>query len=233
MSSDSNAATLKNIHSARGEFYLFLSRMFGNSPSGESYRMLSEMSAGLQEFKDNTDNADIINGKDGIVAFLNKRGSLKGDELAEFDFETARHYTTMFCLTTSIPTDESIYTSPEHREKLDSYDKMKALFRKYGVKKTDRLSENEDFISYEFIFMSKLAFDCAEFIDTNNSDDYKKYLKEQYLFHINHLDKWIYEFFSRTVNFGIENENLYKYIAVLASGFIAEDKATLKELSAE
>jgi TorA maturation chaperone TorD len=136
----------------------------------------------------------------------------------------------MFCLTKSIPLDESFYTSPEHRERGDSYDEMKVLFNKYGIKKIANIPENEDFVSYEFLFMSKLAYRCSELAGRGEFERYEAYLKEQRDFHINHFDKWIFDFFKRIYGFGIQGETLYKNLALLAQGFINEDKPALEAL---
>ncbi len=230
---DNEAGMLKNIHSARGEFYAFLSRLFSNVPDDELYQMLADMSPKLKMLAESSDSREIKTGADGIIAFIERRNSLSGKALSAFDVERSRHYTTMLCLTKSIPTDESIYTSPEHRERGDSYDKVIALYKRYGFGKTTKIPENEDFVGYELLFMSKLAYDCAEFIEADKTEEYKKWLKAQYDFHVNHFDKWIYDFYNTVINYGIEGELLYKYFAHLARGFSREDKATLEEMLAE
>jgi TorA maturation chaperone TorD len=221
---------LCGIHSARGEFYSFLCRLFGNVPDAEAYQMLSEMSAKLSGLIGDTDNEDMINAEEELRNFLETRNSLSGEDLSAFELEVLRNYTTMFCLTKSIPTDESFYTSPEHRERGNSYDEMNDLFKKYGIKKVSSIPENEDFVSYEFLFMSKLAYRCAEYIEAGENGKYKECLKGQFDFHTNHFDKWIFDFFKRVSGFGIQGETLYKNLARLAEGFITEDKSALKEL---
>lgn len=223
---------LKNIHSGRGEIYAFLCRAFGGVPGG-IYGTLSQISPKLETIAANTDNKDIVKGAEGIIKFLEIKKSLSGTELEDFETETLRNYTAIFCLPKSVPTDESIYVSYEHRERMEPYDKMKTLFRKYNIQKTNKISENEDFISYELILMSRLAYDCADFIETGDEASYKSYLEEQYAFHKEHFDKWLAGFCGRVINFGIEDEKLYVYLAHFARGFVAEDKAVLKDLLAE
>ena len=222
--------TLKNIHSARGEFYAFFSRLFSNVPNNELYQMLSDISPKLKSLAGNTENMEIKTGAEGIIDFLEKRNALSGVSLSDFDLERARHYTAMFCMPKSIPTDESVYTSPEHMERQNSHDQVIALFKKYNMWKTNKFTENEDFIGYELLFLSKLAYDCAEFIKAGKADDYRERLQAQYDFHINHTDKWLYDFYNTVINYGIEDEILYKYFANLARGFMREDKLTLSEM---
>jgi TorA maturation chaperone TorD len=226
---DNLAAKLKEIHSARGEFYAFLSRVFSNVPDDNMYQMLNEISQKLQMLAEESDNENIRAGTEGITDFLKKRNSLSSQELPEFDLDRARHYTTLLCLKTSVPADESIYTSFDHMERSGSYDELLELFGKYKMRKAD-IPENEDFIGYELLFMSKLAYDCAKFIVNDEADTYNERLKAQYNFHLEHMDKWIYDFFTAIIRFGIEDEILYKFCACFALGFIQEDKIALEEL---
>lgn len=226
-----NKKELIELHSARGEMYAFLGRVYANVPNDEFYQMLKKIYNKLEILVEQTDNEKLTSGVKGLKEFLDKRSSLKGEELASFDLETLRHYTTLFGLTTSIPTDESIYTSVEHRERMEAYDKMINLFKYYGYKKRQDISENEDFISYELLFMSHLAYSSSELVKKGDEETYEKYFKGQLSFHNNHFDKWVYEFFKRVEEKDIENERLYKYLAQISSGFIHEDKELLEELN--
>lgn len=226
-----NKKELIELHSARGEMYAFLGRVYANVPNDEFYQMLKKIYNKLEILVEQTDNEKLTSGVKGLKEFLDKRSSLKGEELTSFDLETLRHYTTLFGLTTSIPTDESIYTSVEHRERMDAYDKMINLFKYYGYKKRQDISENEDFISYELLFMSHLAYSSSELVKKGDDETYQKYFKGQVSFHNNHFDKWVYEFFKRVEEKDIENERLYKYLAQISSGFIHEDKLLLEELN--
>lgn len=226
-----NKKELIELHSARGEMYAFLGRVYANVPNDEFYQMLKKIYNKLEILVKQTDNEKLTSGVKGLKEFLDKRSSLKGEELASFDLETLRHYTTLFGLTTSIPTDESIYTSVEHRERMDAYDKMINLFKYYGYKKRQDISENEDFISYELLFMSHLAYSLSELIKKDDKETSEKYFQGQISFHNNHFDKWVYEFFKRVEEKDIENERLYKYLAQISSGFIYEDKLLLEELN--
>ena len=226
-----NKKELIELHSARGEMYAFLGRVYANVPNDEFYQMLKKIYSKLEILVEQTDNEKLTSGVKGLKEFLEKRSSLKGEELTSFDLDTLRHYTTLFGLTTSIPTDESIYTSVEHRERMDAYDKMINLFKYYGYKKRQDISENEDFISYELLFMSHLAYSSSELVKKGDDETYEKYFKGQLSFHNNHFDKWVYEFFKRVEEKDIENERLYKYLAQISSGFIHEDKLLLEELN--
>ena len=226
-----NKKELIELHSAREEMYDFLGREYADVANDEFYQMLKKIYNKLEILVEQTDNEKLTSGVKGLKEFLEKRSSLKGEELASFDLETLRHYTTLFALTTSIPTDESIYTSVEHRERMEAYDKMINLFKYYGYKKRQDISENEDFISYELLFMSHLAYSSSELVKKGDEETYEKYFKGQLSFHNNHFDKWVYEFFKRVEEKDIENERLYKYLAQISSGFIHEDKELLEELN--
>lgn len=226
---DNSTDMLNKVHSGRGEIYAFLCRAFGGIPT-DIYGILSEIAVKLELIVANTDNKDIIQGTEGIIKFLETRKALSGKELSDFDAKVLRNYTSIFCLPQSVPADESIYTSIEHTERQEPYNRMKVLFKKYNIKKNKKISENEDFISYELVFMSKLAFDCADFIKNDDKKAYDSYLNEQYDFHKEHFDKWLGNFFGKVTNFGIENDSFYKYLALFARGFVAEDKMVLHDL---
>lgn len=233
MSADSSVETLKKVHSARSELYAFLSRVFSNVPDNEMYQILADISPKLKMLSEDTDDEDIKTGAEGVADFLEKRNSLADQELFDFDLERSRHYTTLFCLPkASIPSDESNYTAFNHESRDKSYNQMLELFGKYKMTKAN-IPENEDFIGYELLFMSKLAYDCVEFIERSEMDNYHDRLRTQYHFHVEHLDKWAYDFFGRVINFGLEDEILYKFFACFAAQFLKEDKIVLEELLAE
>ena len=228
--SSENKEALKNIHLARGEVYSFFARVFANVPDDEFYTMTSVMGEKLVALGEETGNGDIKSGTTQLLGFLSERNSLSGKERNDFDVETARGYTFLFCLPKSIPVDESHYTSDEHRERDKSWVDMVRLFDRYGMQKTKRISENEDFISYELLFMAKLSNDLADCIENGDDAKYGELLQAQYDFHINHFDKWIGSFFGNVINSTIETRKFYGPLARIAFGFITEDKAALKEL---
>jgi TorA maturation chaperone TorD len=221
---------LRTVHSARDEFYSFLCRVFGSIPDKEFYRILSEMPAKLGDFIASSGNQDMLDAEKGIKSFLDERSALSGRELLDFELEVLGNYTAMFRLTKSIPMDESFYTSPECREKGKAYEEMIALFRRYGIRKIGKIPENEDFVSYEFLFMSKLACSCSKFAGSGKFDKYEVCLKEQVDFHTNHFDRWIYHFFELVIASGIGSEKIYKHLARLGRGFLKEDKLALTAL---
>lgn len=225
-----NKEALKNIHLARGEMYSFLSRVFANVPDDDFYTMATAVNKKLLLLGIETDNGDIKSGTEELQAYLKERSKLKGKELSDFDVLAARAFTFLFCLPKSIPVDESNYTSPEHRERDTSWVDMVNLFARYGVQKTKRISENEDFISYELLFMAKLSYDLSECIEKGEEERYAELLKAQYDFHINHFDKWMPSFLGNVINSTIETKKFYSSLARIAFGYINEDKVALREL---
>lgn len=221
---------LKNIHLARGEMYSFFARVFSNVPDDDFYAMAQVMSKKLLLLGEETGNGDIQSGAEEFASYLEERSKLEGKELSEFDVSAARSYTFLFCLPKSIPVDESNYTSGEHRERDESWADMVRLFDRYGMQKTKRISENEDFISYELLFMAKLSNDLSECIEKGEDSRYIELVQAQSDFHKYHFDKWIPSFFGNVINSKVETKKFYSSLARIAYGYIQEDKAALKEL---
>ena len=64
-----------------------------------------------------------------------------------------------------------------------------------------------------------------------NKDEYYNLILEQFNFHKNHFDKWIYHFYDKLIEQKIIESKLYRYIAEFSKGFIREDKLLLEELN--
>lgn len=219
------------IHYSRGGVYKFCGKCFIGIPDGETYKRINNFLPGLSEMVSVTDNKDIIEGAAGLKKFIETRNKMKEKELAEYDLETLRKYTSMFCVKGSVQTDESYYTSTKQLLMQESRDEMLKLLHKYGFNLTEDVREYEDHISVELAFMSALAFNSADALQNGNIDLYTDLLNEQYNFHETHFKKWTDKFFDQIINSPIPDELLFTSIAKFTKGFIAEDEALLAELT--
>lgn len=223
-----NNKKLNEINTARGSIYLFLHNCILNLPDDNFYTMLNAMIKQLSEIYTLTDNKNIIAGYDGIKKFIEHRKTTTGSELDTLNLGISREYTTYFCLPSIAPQEESYYTSEDHMLHQKANDDVMKLFNKYGFAIDSQVNLDYDNVCMEFAFMSKLSFLTAE-----EKDEIKIYdlVKEQYDFHINHFDKWIYTYLDKIISINMIESRLYKYIALFSKGFIEEDKLLLEELN--
>lgn len=222
-------SSLKNeIHSARGSIYLFLRNCLYDMPNETFYKMMEDMLSQLSQIVNESENADMKNGYNGMLQFINIRKNLSGKELDELNLHISREYTSCLCLPGIAQQEESYYISEDHILKQESNDDMIKLFHKYGFALSADLQADYDNVCIELAFMSKLAYMSAE---TEDETEYSKLILEQLDFHKNHFDKWIYHFYDKLIEQKIIESKLYKYIAEFSKGFIHEDKLLLEELN--
>ncbi len=222
-------SSLKNeIHSARGSIYLFLRNCLYDMPNETFYKMMEDMLSQLSQIVNESENADMKNGYNGMLQFINIRKNLSGKELDELNLHISREYTSCLCLPGTAQQEESYYISEDHILKQESNDDMIKLFHKYGFALSAELQADYDNVCIELAFMSKLAYMSA---DTEDDNEYSKLILEQLDFHKNHFDKWIYHFYNKLIEQKIIESKLYKYIAEFSKGFIHEDKLLLEELN--
>lgn len=222
-------SSLKNeLHSARGSIYLFLRNCLYDMPNETFYKMMEDMLSQLSQIVNESENADMKNGYNGMLQFINIRKNLSGKELDELNLHISREYTSCLCLPGTAQQEESYYISEDHILKQESNDDMIKLFHKYGFALSAELQADYDNVCIELAFMSKLAYMSA---DTEDDNEYSKLILEQLDFHKNHFDKWIYHFYDKLIEQKIIESKLYKYIAEFSKGFIHEDKLLLEELN--
>lgn len=222
-------SSLKNeIHSARGSIYLFLRNCLYDMPNETFYKMMEEMLSQLSQIVNESENADMKNGYNGMLQFMNTMKALSGKELDDLNLHISREYTSCLCLPGTAQQEESYYISEDHILRQESNDDMIKLFHKYGFALSAELQADYDNVCIELAFMSKLAYMSA---DTEDDNEYSKLILEQLDFHKNHFDKWIYHFYNKLIEQKIIESKLYKYIAEFSKGFIHEDKLLLEELN--
>lgn len=222
-------SSLKNdIHLARGGVYLFLRNCLYNMPDETFYKMIEDMLLQLDKIANESKNADMQEGYDGMAGFINARKKISGKDLDDLNLHINREYTACLCLPGTAQQEESYYVSEDHILKQESNDDMIKLFYKYGFAVSDKIQADYDNVCMELAFMSKLAYMSAK---AENEEEYKNLLLEQLNFHTNHFDKWIYKFYNKLIEQKIIESKLYKYIAEFSKGFIHEDKLLLEELS--
>lgn len=219
---------LKNeVHLSRGNIYLFLKNCLSDIPSVAFYEMIENMLHQLENIVQGSDNIDMQEGYQGMLDFITERNKLSSNELDELDLYISREYTSCLCIPGIAPQEESYYISEEHILKQESNDDMIKLFYRYGFALSENIQADYDNVCIELTFISRLAYMSA---DTTDEEEYKNLMLEQLNFHINHFDKWIYQFYNKIIEQKVIVSKLYKYIAMFSKGFIQEDKLLLQDL---
>jgi TorA maturation chaperone TorD len=216
---------LKTIHQGRDVVFNIFSRVFIDVPGGSLDEMLKATAVYFQEMSEDTDNLDMVRGAELLREFF-------ASEDEESVLNRNRDYTRLYVLGKgSVPIYESVYTSPEHMMKQDSWADVKALYFKNFFKRTDDEHTSEDHISMELQFMGLLSKRLAELTENGDFDSAKDVLKVQLDFYDNHIFKWIPLFCDLTIG---KQPNtctpFYPAFAMLLKGFITEDRAFLESL---
>ncbi len=221
---------LADVHSVRSQVYDFLYKVFVSYPAAKGfYENLENAMSMLDVLCKNTENEEMKQGINGLSEFLTELNAMKGDEKDEALLKVQQDHAMLLCLETSVYADESYYTSNDKKFKQESYDKIMQIYDKYGFALNDNINESEEHVSIELAFMSKLADMSMEALKNDDNETYLDLINEQYNFHVNHFDAWIYDFVDNIIKFPID-ERIYKNVTRFMNGFLIEDKEFLKEI---
>jgi len=217
---------LKYAHKARGEVYTFFDKFFRLLPDEEFFNMAERNLPYLKEISEGAENEDMREGAARLEDFFTKKAGLDEKDRAEYLLEALRQYTSLFCLTDSVPMTESYYTTPTGHSMGDAYGEVRKIMRKYGFSRADDVREYDDHISVESAFMAKLASASADMLEKNDIEGYGKLVEEQAAFHENHFDKWV-DVFVGVVLAHPAAEVVFKAMAKFLRGYLKEDKQLL------
>jgi len=220
---------LRSVHRARSEVYGFFEKFFRLLPDEEFYGMVEQNLPRLKEIGEGGENEDMREGVAKLEDFFTQKAALDEKAQAEYLLEALRRYTSLFCLTDSVPATESSYTSPTGNSMDDAYSEMKQLMRKYGFQRSEDAREYEDHISMESAFMAKLASMSADMLAEGGIDKYKLLTDEQLAFHKNHFDRWISDFVGVVLAYPVP-EQVFKAMSRFLRGYLSEDKKLLSEI---
>ncbi|MDR2401645.1 MAG: molecular chaperone TorD family protein [Deferribacteraceae bacterium] len=215
-----------DVHAGRDALYNSFSRFFLFGPDEAMYDMLSHVLSSIEVIVEERDGA-FEDAFAKVKALLSERKELSGEDLAEYDLEILRNYTRVLCLTDSVPTTESYYTSVEKLNMQDARDEVLAIYRKYRMPKNTAHNENEDFISVELAFLSFMASRTAELLRNGDEEKADEYVNVQSEFIKKHLNRWVAQFVGGFKKYK-EGERLYYPLGVLLLTFLREDALFLE-----
>lgn len=217
-------SNIKEIHKNRGTIYMFLYNMYIKQPDKEYYNMICDILPLLQDLSSSSISNNFTKGVEGITLFCNHFSSVSENEKKDLQLKLQQEYTYIMCIPGTLHLEESFYTSQDRLLMQKSYDEVEEILKKYHLKLPNTINEYLDHLSIEMALMGKLSFMNAE-----SYNDYSL-LQEQYNFHINHFDKWVYNALDISKNNVVQNSLFYKYLFLFTQGFLAADKEILNDL---
>jgi TorA maturation chaperone TorD len=213
------------VHEGRDALYNSFSRFFIFGPDDAMFETAFHVASSLELIIEEPDDA-FRDALDKVNSLLSERKKLSAEDLAAYDLEILRNYTRVLCLTDSVPTTESYYTSVEKLNMQEARDEVLALYRKYKMPKDTKHNENEDFISVELAFLSFMANRTAESFRNGEGEKADEYISVQAEFIEKHLNRWVGRFVNGFKKYK-ESERFYYPLGVLLLNFLREDKLFL------
>ncbi len=213
-------------HEGREVIYSCLSRLFMEPPSGTACDMLKTLISGMADMAGGS--AETAEGLEGIKRVMEERDKTSGEKRKEYDLDLLRCYTRIFCLTDSVPTSESYYTSVDKLVMQESRDDALRLYKNAGFSMDIDSNEPEDHIGCELMFMSYLSKAAKKAAASGDFRRLADVLEFQKNFIDGHLLNWLDKFVGRVSSYECAG-SLYGSIGKLTLGYIKEDRAFLGE----
>ncbi|MDR2868987.1 MAG: hypothetical protein LBV04_00895 [Deferribacteraceae bacterium] len=114
---------LQDIHAGREVLYSLFYRVFIMTPESDLYTMLAELLSFMRQTAEGDEAAETAISK--IEQFFIERERCAARKLnsskAEFDLETQRRYTRLFCMTNSVRSCQSHYESENRLSRDEAY----------------------------------------------------------------------------------------------------------------
>jgi len=221
--------TLKLVHKARGEVYTFFDKFFRLLPNEEFYNMVEQNLPYLEEISRSGENDDMREGVAQLRDFFTQKAALNEKDQAEYLLEALRRYTSLFCLSKSVPATESYYTSVGRHCMAEAFSEIRQCMRKHGFRRSKDVREYDDHISVESAFMAKLAFMSTDMLGDGNFEKYKELTEEQFSFHKDHFDRWVGVFVGVVLDYPAP-EQVFKAMSRFLRGYLKEDRQFLSEI---
>ena len=225
---------LVSISLGREAIYSFLSRSFMDPVNGNYFQQIESFLALAENMKGSNEKLDA--GLEMLKQTVEKRNSLEGKELKEYDLDILREYTMLFCMGSTVPTSESVYVSPKHLTMQEPRDEMLALFREAGLGQNPKYNEPEDHIANEMSIMAWYCHRTAQSImsagfaiEKDDSRQIEENIDRQLHMHEAHFARWISRFAADIYKIN-RQAHFYDAVAMFMEGFLQEDYELVKEM---
>lgn len=124
---------------------------------------------------------------------------------------------------------ESAYSSGDHLVYQKSRNDVLSYYREAGLDKISTFTEPEDHVAIELIFMSLLARQTADALNSENIEESKRLIELQKRFLKEHLTKWVPRLCDDILK--AARLDFYKGVARMTKGFVSADVSLLDEMT--
>ncbi len=179
----------------------------------------------VMRFPASTDNEDADKGSRAIVTYLSRTGARAAEELAA-DFSRVFLGSGLDSFSAAYPV-ESVHTGRKRLVMQGARDEVLAIYRSFGLERTEDLKEGEDHISFELAFLQFLMERSANALRTGSDEELRMLLETQRNFLDDHLLNWVprfteqMRFFSKT--------DFYKGLSYLTTGYLNDCDVLVNE----
>lgn len=222
---------LTSILKGRDVAFNVFSTVFKDIPDQQTDDLVRGTAGYLLDMADLSDNDNMKRGAELLRDFFGTADYERAD-LGDLVAERSREYTTLYIIGAGqLPSYESVYTSPEHITKQDSWSQVKAIYYANFFRRADGEKTSEDHVALELQFMGLLSKRSAELAEAEKYDEAEQVLRTQLNFYNDHINKWVPNFCKLTVNRKDKlTTSFYPAYALLLLGFMEEDAEFLKGL---
>ncbi len=209
----------------RNYLYQLLYKAFGREPDRDFLQLLTAENTG--------ESFALLGGEvlERVPAFLERlRGELGEETMQE---RVKEEYTRLFVgpLEMEAPPWESIYTGEEGMLFQESTLKVRACYRRFGLRTESYRRVADDSLALELGFMAELARRSAEAFEAGDSETLDTTLQGAAEFLDEHLLIWVPQLLERIAGTG--TNWLYPQLVLILDSFLKKDHDTLKDLLEE
>jgi len=223
---------MQNIFSGRSVAYNVFSRVFIDTSEAEADAFYADTLGLMLEIADSSDNANMQKGASMLRGFIGVNGSIE-DVLNETREERAKEYTRLFILgKISVPIYESVYTSPQHLTKQESWEQVKAFYTSNFFRRAQEDRTMEDHIAMELQFVGLMSSRAAAHMEAENFEGAEEAIVAQLDFLKKHLSCWAFQFCDKVASGEKElTTKFYPAFALMLKGFLEDDIAFLSDIT--
>ncbi|MGD9809222.1 MAG: molecular chaperone [Deferribacterales bacterium] len=226
------ALEMQNIFAGRSVAYNVFSRVFIDTSDAEADAFYAETFELMLEIAESSENENMIKGAAMLRDFMGVKFSIT-DILDETRDERAKEYTRLFILgKISVPIYESVYTSPQHLTKQESWEQVKAFFTSHFFKRAQEDRTMEDHLAMELQFVGRMSSKAAAYMEANNFDDAEEAIVAQLEFLNKHISRWAFLFCDKVASAEKDlSTKFYPAFALMLKGFLEDDMIFLSEIT--
>jgi TorA maturation chaperone TorD len=199
-----------------------LSRLYLKEPTQELIDDLRQM-----RFPYETENDYLDQGYFALTSYLSKHGIDAKDELA-IDYARTFLGSGTDSYAAAYPM-ESIHTGRKRLAMQKARDEVLAIYRAYGLDRSESLKDSEDHIGCELEFLGLLATRCAAALRAGNIDEADNIVKTLKNFMTDHIMNWVPKLTAQMRHFC--KTEFYEGLSFITIGYLKETNKFLQEIS--